>query len=61
MTEAASLLAWMAFLFHNRLELAKVESNQVVNQVLMLCTFRSGGLVASMLPILVACDDLPVS
>ena len=59
--EAASLLAWMAFLFHNGLELAKVESNQVANWVLMLCTFRSGSLVALKLPILVAHDDLPVS
>ena len=57
----SSLLAWMAFLLHKGSELVKVESNQAVNQVLMLATFRSGGLVASKLLILVACDDLPAS
>ena len=60
MTEAASLLAWMAFLLHKGSELVKAELNQAVNLVLMLGTLVSGSLVALKLSILVAWDDLPV-
>ena len=65
--KAASLLAWMAFCFHQGLESAKVESNQVVNLALRLCSmaFRPGcsccDLVASKFPILAARDGFLVS
>ena len=49
----------MAFLLHKGSELAKAESNQVVNLALMLGTLASGSLVALKLSFLVAQDDLP--
>ena len=60
MAEAASLLAWMAFHLHTTLELAKAESNQAANLVLMLGILVSDGLVALKLSILVARNVLVV-